>query len=82
MLLFSARKCRPQIQFAWDRHTTFLNAQSRAMGELRSLIKQFDQLAHEEDERRLRPENLNFRPPIKTTFELYEIFFESLELYF
>ncbi|MEC0709625.1 phage terminase small subunit [Bacillus haynesii] len=43
-----------EIQFAWDRHATFLNAQSRAMGELRSLIKQFDALAHEEDERRLR----------------------------
>ncbi|MEC0719719.1 phage terminase small subunit [Bacillus haynesii] len=43
-----------EIQFAWDRHATFLNAQSRAMGELRSLIKQFDTLAHEEDERRLR----------------------------
>ena len=43
-----------EIQFAWDRHAAFLNAQSRAMGELRSLIKQFDQLAHEEDERRLK----------------------------
>lgn len=43
-----------EFQFAWDRHATFLNAQSRAMGELRSLIKQFDALAHEEDERRLK----------------------------
>ncbi|MCY8567413.1 phage terminase small subunit [Bacillus haynesii] len=43
-----------EIQFAWDRHATFLNAQSRAMGEFRSLIKQFDALAHEEDERRLK----------------------------
>ncbi|OLF99995.1 phage terminase small subunit [Bacillus licheniformis] len=43
-----------EIQFAWDRHATFLNAQSRAMGELRSLIKQFDALAHEEDERRFK----------------------------
>lgn len=47
-----------EIQFAWDRHATFLNAQSRAMGELRSLIKQFDQLAHEEDERRLKLEQM------------------------
>ncbi|ANB83328.1 hypothetical protein A6R78_04715 [Bacillus velezensis] len=45
-------------QFAWDRHATFLNAQSRAMGELRSLIKQFDQLAHEQDERRLKLEQM------------------------
>ena len=31
-----------ELQFAWDRNATFLNAQSRAMGELRSLIKQYD----------------------------------------
>ncbi|MEK4020380.1 phage terminase small subunit [Bacillus sp. FSL K6-3176] len=43
-----------EFQFAWDRHATFLNAQSRAMGELRSLIKQFEGLAHEKDERRLK----------------------------
>ncbi|MCR1994465.1 phage terminase small subunit [Bacillus subtilis] len=47
-----------EIQFAWDRHATFLNAQSRAMGELRGLIKQFDQLAHEADERRLKLEQM------------------------
>ncbi|MGQ8922827.1 phage terminase small subunit [Bacillus halotolerans] len=47
-----------EIQFAWDRHATFLNAQSRAMGELRSLIKQFVQLAHEKDERRLKLEQM------------------------
>ncbi|MED1779481.1 phage terminase small subunit [Bacillus subtilis] len=48
-----------EFQFAWDRHATFLNAQSRAMGELRSLIKQFDQLAHEQDERRLKLEQMH-----------------------
>ncbi len=47
-----------EFQFAWDRHATFLNAQSRAMGELRSLIKQFNDLAHEEDERRLKLEQM------------------------
>ncbi|MCY8969624.1 phage terminase small subunit [Bacillus atrophaeus] len=47
-----------EIQFAWDRHATLLNAQSRAMGELRSLIKQFDDLAHSEDERRLKLEQM------------------------
>ncbi|KAF1341694.1 phage terminase small subunit [Bacillus subtilis] len=47
-----------EFQFGWDRHATFLNAQSRAMGELRSLIKQFDQLAHEQDERRLKLEQM------------------------
>jgi len=47
-----------EFQFAWDRHATFLNAQSRAMSELRSLIKQFDELAHVEDERRLKLEQM------------------------
>ncbi|AYK60066.1 phage terminase small subunit [Bacillus subtilis] len=47
-----------EFQFAWDRHATFLNAQSRAMGELRGLIKQFDQLAHEADVRRLKLEQM------------------------
>lgn len=43
-----------EIQFAWERQAQFLNAQSRAMSELRSLIKQFNELAHEDDERRLK----------------------------
>ncbi|MCY9234598.1 phage terminase small subunit [Bacillus spizizenii] len=46
------------FQFSWDRHATFLNAQSRAMAELRNLIKQFDELAHSEDERRLKLEHM------------------------
>ncbi|MFS0591767.1 phage terminase small subunit [Cytobacillus horneckiae] len=45
-----------EFQFAWDRHATLLNAQSRAMSEFRSLIKQFLDIAHEEDERRLKLE--------------------------
>ncbi|MGG1481321.1 phage terminase small subunit [Bacillus smithii] len=47
-----------EFQFAWDRQATFLNAQSRAMSELRSLIKQFNELAHEDDERRLKLEQM------------------------
>ncbi|GKU82920.1 hypothetical protein NCCP28_23160 [Niallia sp. NCCP-28] len=47
-----------EFQFAWDRHATFMNAQSRAMGELRSLIKQFDEMAHKDDERRLKLEGM------------------------
>lgn len=33
-----------EFQFAWDRQATFLNAQSRAMSELRSSIKQYDEM--------------------------------------
>lgn len=32
------------FQFAWDRQATFLNAQARAQSELRSLIKQYDEM--------------------------------------
>ncbi|EHB50106.1 phage terminase small subunit [Paenibacillus lactis] len=43
-----------EFQFSWDRHATFLTAQSRAMAELRSSIKQFIDMANEDDERRLK----------------------------
>lgn len=52
----SAEEREWEYQFAWDKHATFLNAQSRAMGELRSLIKQFGEMAHIHDERRLKLE--------------------------
>ncbi len=35
-----------EFQFAWDRQATFLNAQARAQSELRSLIKQYDEMLH------------------------------------
>lgn len=47
-----------EFQFAWDRQANFLNAQSRAMSELRSLIKQFNEMATEDDERRLKLEHM------------------------
>ncbi|MGS2750054.1 phage terminase small subunit [Bacillus zanthoxyli] len=47
-----------EIQFAWDKHATFLNAQSRAMSTLSSLIRDFDKLANINDERRLKLENM------------------------
>ncbi|MBQ4899346.1 hypothetical protein KB559_10905 [Paenibacillus sp. Marseille-P2973] len=47
-----------EFQFSWDRQATFLTAQSRAMSELRSLIKQFIELANEDDERRLKLEQM------------------------
>jgi uncharacterized protein YjcR len=44
------------IQFAWDKQANFLMAQSKAMAELRNLIKQFLAIAAEHDERRARVE--------------------------
>ncbi|WP_332238893.1 phage terminase small subunit [Sporolactobacillus sp. KGMB 08714] len=43
-----------ELQFAWDKQANFLNAQSRAMSELRALIKQFVVIADEADERRMK----------------------------
>ncbi len=50
-----------EFQFAWDRQATLLNAQSRAMSELRSMIKQYDELLKTElatEEQRLRIKKL------------------------
>ncbi|NBI08074.1 phage terminase small subunit [Senegalia massiliensis] len=33
-----------EFQFSWDRQATFLKAQSRAMGELRSMIKRYEEM--------------------------------------
>ncbi|MEK3784120.1 phage terminase small subunit [Paenibacillus sp. FSL R5-0810] len=49
---------RWEVQQAWDKQATFLQAQSRAMGTLQSLIKQYDELlktelATEEQELRI-----------------------------
>jgi uncharacterized protein YjcR len=35
-----------EIQYAWDKHATFLNAQSRAMKTLEGMIRQYDELLH------------------------------------
>lgn len=52
-----------ELQFAWDKQATFLNAQSRAMSELRNLIKQYDETLHKNwdlatDEQKARIEKL------------------------
>ncbi|WP_172369576.1 phage terminase small subunit [Sporosarcina jiandibaonis] len=58
-----------EFQFAWDKHANFMNAQSRAMGELRSLIKHFCEISHDDDERRLRLEQMQLNVE-KTQLEL------------
>lgn len=47
-----------EIQFAWDRYATFLNAQSRAISELRSVINQFEEMADKADARLLKLQQL------------------------
>lgn len=57
------QKTEYEFQFAWDRQATFLNAQSRAMSELRNLIKQYDYMVNNNlelvtEEQRLRIDKL------------------------
>ncbi|SIR95540.1 Uncharacterized protein YjcR [Bacillus cereus] len=61
-----------EIQFAWDKHATFLNAQSRAMSTLSSLIRDFDKLANINDERRMKLEQMKLGIE-KTKAEIKEI---------
>ncbi|QPQ35523.1 hypothetical protein JNUCC52_00870 [Lysinibacillus sp. JNUCC-52] len=42
------------FQFAWEQQAQLLTAQSRAIGELRSSIRQFVEMADVDDERRLK----------------------------
>ena len=35
-----------EVQQAWDKQANFLKAQARAQGELRQLIKQYDEMLH------------------------------------
>lgn len=55
----SGEEIEYEIQFAWDKHATFLNAQSRAMSTLSSLIRDFDKLANIDDERRAKLNLMN-----------------------
>lgn len=43
-----------EFQFAWDRQATFMAAQARAMSELRALIKQYEEIASEEQLAKVR----------------------------
>lgn len=61
-----------EFQFAWDRHATFLNAQSRAMSTLSSLIRDFDKLANINDERRMKLEQMKLGIE-KTKAEIKEL---------
>lgn len=50
-----------EFQYAWDKHANFLQAQSRAMATLQSLIKRYEEMlpgASKSEEQRLRVEKL------------------------
>lgn len=57
-----------EFQFAWDRQSTFLQAQSRAMKTLEGMIKQYDELLNKglaTEEQKARIEVLKFKVPGK-----------------
>ncbi|MFJ7405766.1 MULTISPECIES: hypothetical protein [unclassified Lysinibacillus] len=60
------------FQFAWERQAQLLNAQSRAIGELRSSIRQFVEMADMDDERRLKLEQMQLNLD-KTKLEIDKI---------
>jgi uncharacterized protein YjcR len=50
-----------ELQFAWDKQANFLKAQSRAMSELRSMIKRYEEMIQSDlasEEQKLRVEKL------------------------
>ena len=54
---------RWEVQQAWDKQNDFLKAQARAQGELRSLIKQYDEMLHKNwelasEEQKMRVERI------------------------
>lgn len=54
-----------EVQQAWDKQNEFLKAQARAQGELRSLIKQYDEMLHKNwdmatEEQRIRVRRAEF----------------------
>lgn len=61
-----------EIQFAWDKHASFLTAVSKAISSLNSLIKQFDEMANADDERRLKLEQMGLNIQ-KTKAEIKKI---------
>ncbi|WP_336883811.1 phage terminase small subunit [Priestia koreensis] len=48
-----------KVAFAYERYESYIKAQSRAMAEYRNLVKQFLELAHFDDERRLKLEQID-----------------------
>ena len=62
------------IQQAWDKQNNFLKAQARAQGELRSLIKQYDEMLHRNwdlatEEQRTRIEVMRAKAQLNETPE-------------
>ncbi len=63
-----------EIQQAWDKQENFLKAQARAQSELRSMIKQYDEMLHKDwelatDEQKARIEVLKAKSQVNESVE-------------
>lgn len=76
---FRAEEIELEYQHAWDKQATFLNAQSRAMSELRGLIKDYMTLSGEDDHRRLQLAQMEQNMQIQQ--EKLQVEKERLEVY-
>ncbi|MFL0197989.1 phage terminase small subunit [Clostridium sp. WILCCON 0269] len=66
-----------ELQLPWDKQATFLNAESRAMAELRNLIKQYDEMLNSNrematEEQKARIEVLKSKVPSKDNLNIQE----------
>lgn len=75
-----------EIEFAWNRQATFLNAQSRAMSELRSQVKQYEEmlyknwdLATEEQKARIEVLKSKISNDDKSKEDKLDQYFKALE---
>ena len=62
----SSEEVEYEIQFAWDRQATFLNAQSKAMSQLTNMIRRYDEMLHNNwdlatEEQKVRIEKLKLQ---------------------
>ncbi|EPD52771.1 hypothetical protein HMPREF1210_01151 [Paenisporosarcina sp. HGH0030] len=69
-----------KVSFAYEQYYAYLSVQSRAMAELRNLIKQFDEQAHVHDERRLNLEQMEIGI-VRTKAEITKISGDEEEEY-
>ena len=64
-----------EVQQAWDKQNNFLKAQSRAQSELRSMIKQYDEMLHRDwdmatEEQRIRIEAMKVKAQLSDGQEI------------
>ncbi|WP_339234640.1 phage terminase small subunit [Paenibacillus sp. FSL R5-0517] len=61
-----------EIQFAWDKYASFIKAEATVMREIRGAIKQFLDIAPQEDERRLKLDQMQAKVD-KTRLEIEKL---------